>query len=92
MSNKLLKEWIDLIIEKTLRDAFERAPERESERAAYRTIINWAKNNDDPEVVKDAEEAEAAADRDDWKTAQNKLKPFLGYQLGRGRGRRRIAS
>jgi hypothetical protein len=87
MSNKLLKEWIDLIIEKTIREAFERVPETPKQKASYRTIINWAKNNDDPEVVRDAESAEEAADRDDWKTAHNTLKPFIRYQLGRGRKR-----
>lgn len=91
MSNKILKEWIDLIVEKTIEEAFQHVPETQEEKQSFRRIIRWAKTNDDSEVVKDANAAEQAADREDWETATKTLEPFLKYQLGR-RNRKRIAS
>jgi hypothetical protein len=91
MSNKILKEWIYLIVEKTIEEAFQHVPETQEEKQSFRRIIRWAKTNDDSEVVKDANAAEQAADQEDWETATKTLEPFLRYQLGR-RNRKRIAS
>lgn len=92
MSNNILKEWIDLIVEKTIEEAFQHVPETQEEKQSFRRIIRWAKTNDDSEVVKDANTAEQAADQGDWETATKTLEPFLKYQLGRGRNRKRIGS